>query len=89
MATKEITTMSLIGQLPLAAIEIPCKDIEGSRRFYKDVMGFREIEDELRLPVHKKRMIPKLFILISATFDLLYPKSFLRKLVTREEVSRL
>jgi len=39
--------MSLIGQLPLAAIEISCKDIEGSRRFYKDVMGFREIEDEL------------------------------------------
>jgi catechol 2,3-dioxygenase-like lactoylglutathione lyase family enzyme len=46
MATKEITTMSLIGQLPLAAIEIPCKDIEGSRRFYKEVMGFREIEED-------------------------------------------
>jgi catechol 2,3-dioxygenase-like lactoylglutathione lyase family enzyme len=39
--------MSLIGQLPLAAVEITCKDIEGSRRFYRDVMGFREIEDEL------------------------------------------
>jgi catechol 2,3-dioxygenase-like lactoylglutathione lyase family enzyme len=38
--------MSLIGQLPLAAIEISCKDIDGSRRFYKEVMGFREIEEE-------------------------------------------
>jgi catechol 2,3-dioxygenase-like lactoylglutathione lyase family enzyme len=38
--------MSLIGQLPLAAIEISCKDIEGSRRFYKEVMGFKLIEDE-------------------------------------------
>jgi catechol 2,3-dioxygenase-like lactoylglutathione lyase family enzyme len=38
--------MSLIGQLPLAAIEISCKDIDGSRRFYRDVMGFREIEEE-------------------------------------------
>jgi catechol 2,3-dioxygenase-like lactoylglutathione lyase family enzyme len=46
--------MSLIGQLPLAAIEIPCKDIDGSRRFYKDVMGFREIEDELSPPSSRK-----------------------------------
>ncbi len=46
--------MSLIGQLPLAAIEIPCKDIEGSRRFYKDVMGFREIEDEPSTPSSQK-----------------------------------
>jgi len=46
LATKEITTMSLVGQLPLAAIEISCKDLEGSRRFYKDIMGFKEIEDE-------------------------------------------
>jgi catechol 2,3-dioxygenase-like lactoylglutathione lyase family enzyme len=46
--------MSLIGQLPLAAIEIPCKDIDGSRRFYKDVMGFREIEDEFSPPSSQK-----------------------------------
>ena len=39
--------MSLIAQLPLAAIEISCKDIEGSRRFYKDLMGFREIDEEI------------------------------------------
>ena len=38
----------------MAAIEIPCKDIEGSRRFYKDVMGFREIEDELSTPSSQK-----------------------------------
>lgn len=54
MATKEIARMSLIGQLPLAAIEISCKDIEGSKRFYKEIMGFREIEDELMMPGTKK-----------------------------------
>ncbi len=46
--------VSLIGQLPLAAIEISCKDIEGSRRFYKDVMGFRQIEDEFAPSGSKK-----------------------------------
>lgn len=50
MATRELARVSLIGQLPLAAIEISCKDIEGSKRFYKEVMGFREIEDELSPP---------------------------------------
>ena len=29
--------MSLIGQLPLAAIELSCKDVDSSKRFYKDV----------------------------------------------------
>jgi catechol 2,3-dioxygenase-like lactoylglutathione lyase family enzyme len=46
--------LSLIGQLPLAAIEISCKDIDGSKRFYKDVMGFREIEDDLPRPGSSK-----------------------------------
>lgn len=50
MATREMMEMSLIAQLPLAAIEISCKDIEGSRRFYKDVMGFREIDEEFTSP---------------------------------------
>ncbi len=54
MATKELTRMSLIGQLPLAAIEISCKNIEGSKRFYRDVMGFREIEDDLVMPGAKR-----------------------------------
>lgn len=45
---------SLIGQLPLAAIEISCKDIEGSRRFYKEVMGFKEIEDGESPPMNKE-----------------------------------
>lgn len=45
---------SLIGQLPLAAIEIACKDVEGSKRFYKDVMGFREIEEESPLGSNKE-----------------------------------
>jgi len=38
--------MSLIGQLPLAAIELSCKDVDGSKRFYKDVVGLKPIEDE-------------------------------------------
>jgi len=37
--------MSLIGQLPLAAIELSCKDIEGSKNFYKNVVGLRPIDD--------------------------------------------
>ena len=38
--------MSLIGQLPLAAVKFPSKDIEASRRFYKDVIGLKPIEEE-------------------------------------------
>ncbi|HXQ93087.1 MAG TPA: VOC family protein [Nitrososphaerales archaeon] len=38
--------MSLIGQLPLAAIELSCKDIDVSKRFYKDIVGLKPIEDE-------------------------------------------
>ncbi|MGI0090938.1 MAG: VOC family protein [Nitrososphaerales archaeon] len=38
--------MSLIGQLPLAAIRLQCKDIEGSKRFYKEVIGLKPIEEE-------------------------------------------
>ena len=37
--------MSLIGQLPLAAVLLTCKDIEGSKRFYKDVVGLKPIEE--------------------------------------------
>ena|SRR5579872_7322053 len=37
--------MSLIGQLPLAAIELPCKDLEGSENFYKNIVGLRPIDD--------------------------------------------
>jgi predicted enzyme related to lactoylglutathione lyase len=36
--------MSLIGQFPLAAISFPSKDIEASKRFYKDVIGLEQIE---------------------------------------------
>jgi len=46
--------MSLIGQLPLAAIELSCKDIDGSKRFYKDVVGLRLIEDEFGSNSHKE-----------------------------------
>lgn len=38
--------MSLIGQLPLAAVRFPSKDIEASRRFYKDIVGLKPIEEE-------------------------------------------
>jgi len=38
--------MSLIGQLPLAAISISCKNINESRRFYRDLIGLRIIEEE-------------------------------------------
>jgi catechol 2,3-dioxygenase-like lactoylglutathione lyase family enzyme len=37
--------MSLIGQLPLAAIELPCKDLEGSENFYKNIVGLRQIDE--------------------------------------------
>jgi catechol 2,3-dioxygenase-like lactoylglutathione lyase family enzyme len=36
--------MSLIGQLPLAAIKISCKDVEGSKRFYRDIVGLKMLE---------------------------------------------
>ena len=38
--------MSLIGQLPLAAVRLQCKDIEDSRRFYKEVIGLKSINEE-------------------------------------------
>jgi glyoxylase I family protein len=38
--------MSLISQLPLAAISFHCKNLSDSKRFYKDVMGLRLIEEE-------------------------------------------
>ncbi|MDG6905523.1 MAG: VOC family protein [Nitrososphaerota archaeon] len=38
--------MSLIGQLPLAAIRLQCKDIEDSKRFYRDVVGLKSIVEE-------------------------------------------
>ncbi|MDA4130777.1 MAG: VOC family protein [Thaumarchaeota archaeon] len=37
--------MSLIGQLPLAAIELSCRDLEGSKNFYRNVVGLRPIDD--------------------------------------------
>ena len=39
--------MSLIGQLPLAAITISCRDINQSRKFYRDVMGLRIICEDI------------------------------------------
>jgi len=46
--------MSLIGQLPLAAVSIASKDLEASKRFYKDVIGLKQIEavDEKSKSVH-------------------------------------
>lgn len=38
--------MSLVGQLPLAAVKFPSKDIEASKRFYKDIIGLKPIEEE-------------------------------------------
>ena len=37
---------SLIGQLPLAAIWFYCKDTSQTKRFYKNVVGLKPIEDE-------------------------------------------
>jgi catechol 2,3-dioxygenase-like lactoylglutathione lyase family enzyme len=37
---------SLISQLPVAAIRFPSKDIEASRRFYRDSVGLKAIEEE-------------------------------------------
>ena len=38
--------MSLIGQLPLAAIWLSCKDLNESKKFYRDVLGLRIIEED-------------------------------------------
>lgn len=38
--------MSLIGQLPLAAIRLSCKDVDSSKRFYRDVVGLKLIDAE-------------------------------------------
>ena len=38
--------MSLIGQLPLAAVRLQTKDVEVSRHFYKDVVGIKSIEED-------------------------------------------
>jgi catechol 2,3-dioxygenase-like lactoylglutathione lyase family enzyme len=37
--------MSLISQLPLAAIGLPVRNVATSKRFYKDVIGLRVIEE--------------------------------------------
>ena len=37
--------MSLIGQLPLAAVNISCRDLAGSTKFYRDVLGLKPIEE--------------------------------------------
>ena len=36
--------MSLISQLPLAAIRLSCKNVETSKHFYKDLVGLNQIE---------------------------------------------
>ena len=38
--------MSLIGQLPLAAVRLQTKNVEASKHFYKDVIGIKSIEEE-------------------------------------------
>jgi predicted enzyme related to lactoylglutathione lyase len=38
--------MSLIGQLPLAAVRFTSRDIEASKSFYRDVVGLKPIEEE-------------------------------------------
>ena len=38
--------MSLISQLPLAAIRLYCKDLEESTRFYRDAVGLKRVETE-------------------------------------------
>jgi catechol 2,3-dioxygenase-like lactoylglutathione lyase family enzyme len=40
------SSSSLIGQLPLAAVWLYCKDVKQTGRFYKDIMGLKPIEDE-------------------------------------------
>ncbi len=51
--------MSLIGQLPLAAVELSCKDIDGSKRFYKDIVGLKPIEEEYGGSGRHKEESPK------------------------------
>lgn len=36
----------MIGQLPLAAIWLSCKDLNESKRFYRDLLGLRIVEEE-------------------------------------------
>lgn len=38
--------MSLIAQLPLAAIRLPVKDVESSKHFYKEILGLTPIEED-------------------------------------------
>jgi catechol 2,3-dioxygenase-like lactoylglutathione lyase family enzyme len=38
--------MSLVGQLPLAAIWLSCKNLEESKKFYRDILGLRIIEED-------------------------------------------
>lgn len=45
--------MSLIGQLPLAAIELFCRDLEGSKNFYKNIVGLRQIDDYASVAVRE------------------------------------
>ena len=61
--------MSLIGQLPLAAIELPCKDIEGSENFYKNIVGLRPIDDYEGGEASRETPNPETCILISGTSD--------------------
>lgn len=37
---------SLIAQLPLAAVWLYCKDVQQTKRFYRDVVGLKPIEGE-------------------------------------------
>jgi catechol 2,3-dioxygenase-like lactoylglutathione lyase family enzyme len=39
--------MSLIGQLPLAALWFYCKDVEESKRFYRDLVGLRVLDESV------------------------------------------
>ena len=39
---------SLIGQLPLAAVWFYCKDVDQTTRFYKDLVGLKQIEGDSR-----------------------------------------
>jgi catechol 2,3-dioxygenase-like lactoylglutathione lyase family enzyme len=41
-----MSSSSLIGQLPLAAVWFYCKDVNQTQRFYRDIIGLKPIEDE-------------------------------------------
>jgi len=43
---------SLIGQLPLAAVWFYCKDVNHSKRFYKDIVGLKPLEDGVETGSH-------------------------------------